>query len=234
MSTIASCPELHPPRVDAGPGRANDLRRDDPATLGASLKQLRTMHVVAPCAAEPLPSKERTADPARGLPARIQKLIELHGGAAVIAGRCGFSEGAVRNWRDGRSDISRERCITMAHTLGVSLLWLVAGEGSMQAGTENPAPPDAIPVAPSRPEQCASDPRYTSTLDSRLLATSLRLLQSYIGLIGGSLDPNSRADRLAELYDISSRVGDVTLISRLINFHSTLGEQLRRNRALIA
>jgi len=55
-----------------------------------------------------------------------------------------------------------------------------------------------------------------------------------LGLIGGSLDPNSRADRLAELYDISSRVGDVTLISRLINFHSTLGEQLRRNRALIA
>ncbi|MEP6907351.1 MAG: transcriptional regulator, partial [Pseudoxanthomonas sp.] len=45
-----------------------------------------------------------------GLSARMQMLIRSEGSMASIARRCGFSEGAVRSWRDGNSDISRERC----------------------------------------------------------------------------------------------------------------------------
>lgn len=234
MPTIAPCIEPRPPRVHADAHHAHDLMRNDPMARGAALKPLPTMRVVAPFAMESPASTERTPNPARGLPARMQQLIELQGGTVVIAERCGFSEGAVRSWRDGRSDMSRERCVIMARALGISLLWLVAGEGPMSAEAKIPTLPDAISGTPSGPAPRASDPPHTPMLDSRLLAAALRLLQSYIGLVGGSLDPNSRADRVAELYDILGHAGGSTHVGRLIDFHHTLGEQLRRDRLLIA
>jgi hypothetical protein len=230
MPTIAPCIEPRPPRVHAAGDRANDLLRDDSMPRRPSLKPLPTMRVVAPFRVA-LPSTERAPNPARGLPARMQQLIELHGGTAVIAEQCGFSEGAVRSWRDGRGDISRERCVTIARTLGISLPWLVAGEGPMSTEAKVPALPQATSGTPS---VSAQDTPRTPMLDARLLAAALRLLQSYIGLVGGSLDPNARADRLAELYDILGHAGSSTHASRLIDFHHTLGEQLRRDRPLIA
>ena len=63
---------------------------------------------------------------------RIKMLIQRVGSVTEIARMCGFSEGVVRSWRDGNTDPSRARCVTLARTLGISLVWLVAGEGSMQ------------------------------------------------------------------------------------------------------
>src|SRR5690606_19011522 len=63
---------------------------------------------------------------------RIRLLIQRVGSATEIARMCGFSEGVVRSWRDGNTDPSRARCVTLARTLGISLVWLVAGEGSIQ------------------------------------------------------------------------------------------------------
>lgn len=234
MPTIAPCIEPRPPRVHADADHANNLMRNDPIARSAPLKQPPTMRVVAPFAPGSPLSTERMPNPARGLPARMQQLIELQGGTGVIAEQCGFSEGAVRSWRDGRSDISRERCVIMARTLGISLLWLVAGEGPMGTEAKVPTLPDAISDTPSGSAQRAPDTPHTPMLDSTLLAAALRLLQSYIGLVGGSLDPNSRAARVAELYDILGHAGGSTHVSRLIDFHHTLGEQLRRNRPLIA
>lgn len=65
---------------------------------------------------------------------RIKLLIQRVGSATEIARMCGFSEGVVRSWRDGNTDPSRARCVTLARTLGISLVWLVAGEGSLQMG----------------------------------------------------------------------------------------------------
>ncbi|WP_240046345.1 helix-turn-helix domain-containing protein [Rhodanobacter glycinis] len=176
---------------------------------------------------------QTTATVARGLPERIRKLIDLQGSAAALAERCGFSAGAVRSWRDGHSDISRERCVTMARALGVSLPWLVAGEGPMAAAADDvihqPAPLDRTAHSLAR----AASSRAGS-LDSRLLAAALRLLQSYIGLVGGSLDPTARAELLTELYDILARAEDAEHIDRLITFHNALSDQLRRQRALIS
>src|SRR3569623_1479209 len=61
----------------------------------------------------------------------IKLLIERGGSATEIARRCGFSLGVVRSWRDGNTDPSRARCVTLARTLGISLVWLVAGEGAI-------------------------------------------------------------------------------------------------------
>jgi transcriptional regulator with XRE-family HTH domain len=178
------------------------------------------------------------ADAAQGLPDRIRRLIKLEGSAAAIADRCGFSAGAVRNWRDGHSDISRERCITMARTLGVSLLWLVAGEGPMHAADESPRPVRLVPAAAveqvaSKPEPLSSPPPATG-VDPQLLAASLRLLQSYIGLLGGSLDQATRADLLAELYGVLGHSPGAEQVDRLMTFHNKLNVNLRSNRGLIA
>ncbi|MHB1058472.1 MAG: helix-turn-helix domain-containing protein [Rhodanobacter sp.] len=181
------------------------------------------------------PSEGRS-DSADGLALRIRQLIELEGSAAAIAERCGFSAGAVRNWRDGHSDISRERCITLARALDISLLWLVTGEGPMKGGDKDTPRSAATPPSMQQPHPDEDKPaaRRNTGLDPGLLAAALRLLQSYIGLVGGSLDPASRADLLAELYDILGHADDTTQTDRLVTFHHRLVDQLRRNRTLIA
>lgn len=224
----AIAPRFDPPCVETDHGHTAALMCDDLVARLAMLKQAPATYAITPPTAEaPLPATP-VADP--GLPARIHQLIELEGGVCALAERCGFSEGAVRNWRDGRSDLSRERCVTMAQALGVSLIWLVAGEGPMKIdpGKREQAP-SSLPVQSDRPA-----PARIPDLDSKLLAAAMRLLQSYIGLIGGSLDSNARADRVAELYDILQHAGDPAHAGRLVSFHHTLGSQLRRNRALTA
>src|SRR5699024_248874 len=66
-----------------------------------------------------------------GFTARIRLLIKKYGGVSRIARICGFSEGVVRSWRDGRSDPSRMRCLALARGLDISLLWLMTGNGPM-------------------------------------------------------------------------------------------------------
>ena len=69
--------------------------------------------------------------PASSFASRVRQVIKMNGSVSDIARRCGFSEGVVRSWRDGNTDPSRGRCVTMAKTLGISLVWLAAGEGPM-------------------------------------------------------------------------------------------------------
>src|ERR1700754_4659230 len=69
--------------------------------------------------------------PASSFASRVRAVIKMSGSVSEIARRCGFSEGVVRSWRDGNTDPSRGRCVTMAKTLGLSLVWLAAGEGPM-------------------------------------------------------------------------------------------------------
>src|SRR3954466_5575198 len=69
--------------------------------------------------------------PASSFASRVRAVIKMSGSVSDIARRCGFSEGVVRSWRDGNTDPSRGRCVTMAKTLGLSLVWLAAGEGPM-------------------------------------------------------------------------------------------------------
>lgn len=170
----------------------------------------------------------------------MRLLIQSEGSMASIARRCGFSGGAVRNWRDGHSDISRERCVAMARTLNVSLIWLIAGEGPMRPSPATDEPtmqsPQGQPIGAHvlRPREEGAARSTQQAVDSRVLAAALRLLQSYIGLVGGSLNPAQRADILAELYDILREVDEPGYIDRLIAFHTTLSGQLRRGASLVA
>jgi hypothetical protein len=175
--------------------------------------------------------------PSVSLAARVQLLIKTGGGVGAIARRCGFSEGAVRSWRDGYSDISRERCVVLAQALGISLLWLVAGEGCMAeraSGLSTGAPAGEATALPMPGLPASSTDARTPAIDPRRLAAALKLLQSYIGLIGGSLTSLQRADALAELYDILGGADDLGHTDRLIAFQTALNLHLRRNHSLIA
>ena len=148
------------------------------------------------------------------LAARIRLLIAQEGSASAMARRCGCSEGAVRSWRDGQSDLSRMRCIALARALGVSLLWLVAGEGPMR-------------IAHEGVRQEAGPPPHPPGIDPPRLAATLRLLQSYVCMVGGSLDPAQRADVMAELYQVLGELGDLRIVDQLMAFHTRLAAQLR-------
>ncbi|HWX64802.1 MAG TPA: YdaS family helix-turn-helix protein [Rhodanobacter sp.] len=174
------------------------------------------------------------ADDAQALATRIRLLIAREGGASALARRCGCSEGTVRNWRDGHNDPSRARCITLARALNISLQWLVTGEGPMQpdsnerlddASVESTSPPVATTVKPTTSS--------ASGIDAQRLADTLKLLQSYICLVGGSLNIEQRAEVVVELYSLLCDAGEPQGVDRLIAFHSKLGAQLRNGRATL-
>lgn len=185
-------------------------------------------HTPAP-ATQPLPARVSAQD----FTARIRLLINHVGSASALAQRCGVSEGTVRNWRDGHSDMSRERCIGVAGALGISLLWLVTGEGAMKSGSHTgEASIESIRFS-ARSETRATPRSRPSAIEPRQLAATLRLLQSYIGLAGGSLDSPQRAEVLSQLYELLGRAGEPRHAERLIAFHTTLSTFLRGNRGAL-
>ena len=173
----------------------------------------------------------RAVGAAHDLTSRIRLLIAQEGSASAIARRCGCSEGAVRSWRDGRSDLSRTRCVTVANALGISLAWLVAGEGPMKPATADTGEP-----SPDTRDADADHPVPTRAtgIDPQRLAATLRLLQSYVCMIGGSLDPEQRADAMAELYQLLGEFGSAQMADRVIAFHARLAAQLRRRQTTSA
>jgi len=233
MSTLAAMPHGDPSRCIAGSGDAADFQSDPSHTRIAFLERpSRGSGTVRDGVMDGvrMASSQAPADTALGLSARIQWLIRTEGSASAIARSCGVSEGTVRNWRDGHSDMSRERCVILAQALGISLLWLVSGEGAMRV-----EPPSAVAMthtaAPVRADAIEPTPQAgMPAVDARRLASALRLLQSYIGLAGGSLDPSQRADVLVELYELLGRASEPGHAERLIAFHATLGNLLRGNR----
>jgi hypothetical protein len=124
---------------------------------------------------------------------RIRLLIQRVGSATEIARMCGFSEGVIRSWRDGNTDPSRARCVTLARTLGISLVWLVAGEGSLQVDPnvlsmdEQFSSEKAVSQrTPGRPGKIA---KYVEggAVDAQRLATAVQILQAELKLAGNQL-----------------------------------------------
>jgi transcriptional regulator with XRE-family HTH domain len=114
---------------------------------------------------------------------RIKLLIQRVGSATEIARMCGFSEGVVRSWRDGNTDPSRARCVTLARTLGISLVWLVAGEGAVQmdpssASFDEQQTSETITAHRSHNRPQVPGMVAASTVDTKRLNTAVRMLQS--------------------------------------------------------
>lgn len=169
------------------------------------------------------------------LSARMQLLVRIEGSIAAVARRCGFSEDSVRDWCHGRSDMSREHCVIVARTLGISLRWLVVGEGPMHDAIDpaiHASMPRVTPV-PSVDHVLPADAEAHITVDPNLLATAFRVLQSYIGLVGGSLNPTQRADALAQIYHVLGHAGSPGHADRMVALHSLLGGYFCSRKSLI-
>jgi hypothetical protein len=171
---------------------------------------------------------------------RIKVLIQRVGSVTEIARMCGFSEGVVRSWRDGNTDPSRARCVTLARTLGISLVWLVAGEGSMQIDPNALVPDDnatnsmetASPLRHRCKLRMAADTLETSgtAMDAQRLNTALHILQSELDLAESSLTLAENSDMLAELYDILGPGGNDVDATAMVAFNHRLAERLKSNR----
>ncbi|TAL87114.1 MAG: XRE family transcriptional regulator [Rhodanobacter sp.] len=166
---------------------------------------------------------------------RIKLLIQRVGSATEIARMCGFSEGVVRSWRDGNTDPSRARCVTLARTLGISLVWLVAGEGSLQMDPTMPNLDDQhssekVASHRSHGRQQAHAPASQATVDAQRLNTAVRMLQSELSLADSQLSLSENADLLSQLYEILGPGGSHVDPLAMVAFNHQLAERIRKER----
>lgn len=176
--------------------------------------------------------------PATTFADRIKLLIQRVGSVTEIARMCGFSEGVVRSWRDGNTDPSRARCVTLARTLGISLVWLVAGEGSML--DPSAVVPDDMNATTSSESivsrhrsklRTAAETLEATGMDVQRLNTALRILQSELDLADSHLTLAENSDMLAELYDILGPGGNDVDATAMVTFNHRLAERLKGRAA---
>jgi ribosome-binding protein aMBF1 (putative translation factor) len=174
---------------------------------------------------------------------RIKVLIQQVGSVTEIARMCGFSEGVVRSWRDGHTDPSRARCVTLARTLGISLVWLVAGEGAMLADpsvnttTDDQTSTEAVQTNRHRSKLHTAASTLQSSgmaVDTERLDVAMKILQSELALGGNQLSLTDSADLLAELYGILGPSGQGVDVSAMVAFNHRLAERIKRTVPLQA
>ena len=181
-------------------------------------------------------TQDLTNPPATGSFAeRIKLLIQRVGSATEIARMCGFSEGVVRSWRDGNTDPSRARCVTLARTLGISLVWLVAGEGALQADPTVPTLDDQYSSEKATSHRSHNRPgtdghTASATVDAQRLNAAVQILQSELSLAGSQLRLSENTDLLTQLYEILSPGGSHVDPIAMVTFNHQLAERMRKER----
>jgi hypothetical protein len=166
---------------------------------------------------------------------RIKFLIQRVGSATEIARMCGFSEGVVRSWRDGNTDPSRARCVTLARTLGISLVWLVAGEGAIAADVDQPAGDDQHTTETThrlrlRPHGISAEvfDSHSNGMDTQRLHAAMRILQSELDLAGNPFTLAENTDLLASLYEALGPGGTRVDTDAMLMFNRKLAERIHR------
>ncbi|TCV92438.1 hypothetical protein EC912_107146 [Luteibacter rhizovicinus] len=180
-----------------------------------------------------LPNDPDGGEQSQTFASRVKAVIKASGSVSEIARRCGFSEGVVRSWRDGNTDPSRGRCVTMARTLGISLLWLAAGEGPMMLGNNSDDVAGRIETSETVRERRGdqdTDSQGTIALDSSRLASAMKLLQSDIEMAGGQFSPSNHADLVAEMYEILHHTARTDYADRMVAFHHKLQSRVQSDR----
>jgi transcriptional regulator with XRE-family HTH domain len=171
---------------------------------------------------------------------RIKLLIQRVGSATEIARMCGFSEGVVRSWRDGNTDPSRARCVTLARTLGISLVWLVAGEGAILTDVTTPTreeqytsevvPASRTRLRPGSPSFASVSAQQGTGLDMHRLNTAMQVLQSELELSDNRLTLADNTDLLTELYEILGPGGTQVDTTAMMAFNRRLADRVRQTR----
>lgn len=181
-------------------------------------------------------SRADSTVPASSFASRVRAVIKISGSVSEIARRCGFSEGVVRSWRDGNTDPSRGRCVTMAKTLGLSLVWLAAGEGPMMQDSSGDDPAARTDTSDATRGRDGREITGVSAgvLDPSRLAAAMKLLQSDIEMTGSRFSPVRHADLVAEMYSILSRSGETDYADRMVAFRRTVMSRINDDRNVAA
>lgn len=164
---------------------------------------------------------------------RIRFLIQRVGSATEIARMCGFSEGVVRSWRDGNTDPSRARCVTLARTLGISLVWLVAGEGAIAADVDQPSGDEQYSTETTHRLRLHGMSAqildsHSNGMDTQRLHAAMRILQSELDLAGNPFTLAENTDLLASLYEALGPGGTRVDTDAMLVFNRKLAERIRR------
>lgn len=155
---------------------------------------------------------------------------------------CGFSEGVVRSWRDGNTDPSRARCVTLARTLGISLVWLVAGEGTPQIDPSLPTLDDQYSSEKASPQRLHTRQNVLqdqqtattgATVDAQRLNTAVRILQSELSLADSQLSLSENTDLLTRLYEILGPGGSHVDPLAMVTFNHQLAERIHKERGTV-
>lgn len=146
----------------------------------------------------------------------------------------------MRSWRDGNTDPSRARCVTLARTLGISLVWLVAGEGTLQIDPSVPNLDDQYSsekIASHRSHSRIGLVRGHHTfstdgaaVDAQRLNAAVRILQSELSLADSQLSLSENTDLLTQLYEILGPGGSHVDPLAMVTFNHQLAERIRKER----
>ncbi len=173
---------------------------------------------------------------------RIRLLIQRVGSATEIARMCGFSEGVVRSWRDGNTDPSRARCVTLARTLGISLVWLVAGEGAIQIDPTLSTQDDQHSSELVRSHRSRAKlgsvtqlplAARVNGLDAQRLNSAMQMLQSELDLANSPLSMAESTDLLTDLYEILGPGGVNVNAGAMMAFNRHLTERVGKSRRTV-
>jgi hypothetical protein len=171
---------------------------------------------------------------------RIKLLIQRVGSATEIARMCGFSEGVVRSWRDGHTDPSRARCVTLSRTLGISLIWLVAGEGALQVDPSTAGSDDSQYSSETITHRArgrighighAHAGTDTAGVDPHRLNTAMQILQSELELANSPMTLADSSDMLSSLYELLGSDGSSVNAADMLKFNRQLSERIRQAKA---
>ncbi|WP_420347495.1 helix-turn-helix domain-containing protein [Pelagibius sp.] len=127
---------------------------------------------------------------------RIRHAITLAGGDKRVYERCGVSVRNLQNYKSGGAKPNAETIGRIAKGTGVSLLWLVYGQGPMRAGLAEQQSPYSAAGAPLLDEQ-ALDER---PLDERTLIDTIVVVEEVLTEAGLTPSPQAKAEKVLEIY----------------------------------
>lgn len=118
---------------------------------------------------------------------RIQQIVDIVGGPSAMSEKSGLARRTINAYMAGETDPSRERILALAKASGVRPEWLLTGEDPQKIGD---------PPKHSRPQ---------SSVDVRLLASCINLVDQVILETRRTLNPERKGRLIAEVYDLSVR-----------------------------
>jgi hypothetical protein len=128
--------------------------------------------------------------------------------------------------------------VTLARTLGISLVWLVAGEGAImpdmdQAGGDDQYTTETTHRLRLRPNGVASEAfdAHGTVMDTQRLQAAMRILQSELDLAGNPFSLADSTDLLTSLYEALGPGGTRVDTSAMLTFNRKLAERIRHAAA---